>query len=123
MAANKSHIPFIRRSAIPAQKTVTVLDSVWFRVGTHSQVLSEVDDMLLPFSNRRQVDLLRRAAYARYRSSKRMNWVTILARRTHCRRIMNPSELEKMVDRGEITETYDPATKKYTYRKNPNYKK
>lgn len=33
------------------------------------------------------------------------------------------SELEKMVDRGEITETYDPATKKYTYRKNPNYKK
>ena len=97
MAANKSHIPFIRRSAIPAQKTVTVLDSVWFRVGTHSQVLSEVDDMLLPFSNRRQVDLLRRAAYARYRSSKRMNWVTILARRTHCRRIMNLSELEKMV--------------------------
>ena len=97
MAVNKSHIPFIRRSAVSASETVTVLDSVRFIVGADLQVLSEVDDMLLPFSNRKEVDLFRRAAYARYRSSKRRNWVTILARRTRCRRIMNLSEMEKMV--------------------------
>ena len=77
MAVNKSHIPFIRRSTVSTFENVTILDSVRF-----------VD---------RIVDLFRRAAYARYRSSKRKNWVTILARRTRCRRIMNLSEMKKMI--------------------------
>ena len=97
MAVNKSHIPLVRRGEIRAAETVTVLDSVWLDGRIDLQVLSEVDDMLLPFSNRMEVDLFRRAAYSRYRSSKRKNWVTILARRTRCRRILNLSELEKMV--------------------------
>ena len=97
MAVNKSHIPFIRRSTVSTFENVTILDSVRFVDRIDFQVLSEVDDMLLPFSNRREVDLFRRAAYARYRSSKRNNWVTILARRTRCRRIMNLSEMEKMI--------------------------
>ena len=97
MAVNKSHIPFIRRSTVSTFENVTILDSVRFVDRIDFQVLSEVDDMLLPFSNRREVDLFRRAAYARYRSSKRNNWVTILARRTRCRRIMNLSEMKKMI--------------------------
>lgn len=32
-------------------------------------------------------------------------------------------ELEAMVNRGEIIETYNPETGKYSYRKNPDYKK
>ena len=32
-------------------------------------------------------------------------------------------ELEAMVNRGEIIETYNPKTGKYSYRKNPDYKK
>lgn len=32
-------------------------------------------------------------------------------------------ELEAMVNRGEIVETYNPETGKYSYRKNPDYKK
>lgn len=31
-------------------------------------------------------------------------------------------ELESMVDRGEVIETYNPETGKYSYRKNPDYK-
>ena len=30
-------------------------------------------------------------------------------------------ELEAMVDRGEVIETYNPETGKYSYRKNPDY--
>ena len=60
-------------------------------------MISEVDDMLLPFSTRMEVDLFRRTAYSRYPDDGKKRWMTILQRQTPCRRIMNLSEMEEMV--------------------------
>ena len=59
-------------------------------------MISEVDDMLLPFNSRMEVNMFRKAAYSRYPGSHNEHLLTILQRKTKCRLIMNLTDVEKV---------------------------
>ena len=60
-------------------------------------MISVVGDVLLPFHSRAEVNLLRNAAYSRYRSCSKSVFFTIIKRDSKCRRILNYDEMEKLV--------------------------
>ena len=61
------------------------------------QMISTVEDVLLPFHSVEEVNLLRRTAYARFPNYDKGNYYTIIKRDSECRRILNYDEMEMVV--------------------------